>query len=115
MPYISKESVKRIRTTLKAKFPEFKLSVTCQHYSTVHIEVLSGPIDFGTPYSQVNHFYIAEHWKENMAAKKFLLKVDNIANSQNDGSGHMDSDYGFVPSYYHHINIGSWDKPYIKK
>lgn len=115
MPYISKESVKVIREKLKNTFPEFKFSVTCSNYSSVNVNVMAGPIDFGSEYSQVNHFWIDEHWKEKPKAKKFLLAVDKIMNSCNDGSGHEDVDYGFIPSYYRNISIGKWDKPYVKK
>lgn len=115
MPYISKEAVSNIRMKLKNEFPEFKFSVTCGNNSSVNIVVLAGPIDFGTEYTSVNHFWIAEHYEEKPVEKKFLLKVDEIANSCNDGSGFMDSDYGFVPSYYRNIAIGKWDKPYVKK
>jgi hypothetical protein len=115
MPYISPEKVREIRVAIRKTFPEFKFSVTCQHYMSVHIEVLSGPIDFGETYQQINHFWIAENWKENPKAKKFLLALDKIATSAFDGGGFMDSDYGYVPDYYHNINIGRWDKPYVIK
>ena len=107
MPFISPEQVKGIRETLKKEFPAFKFSVTGSNYSTVNINVKSGPINFGVnPY--INHYYIAEHWKEkNPKACKFILKVNEISQSCYHGGGFMDVDYGWVPDYYRSISIDS--------
>ena len=112
MPYISKENVKSIRNCLKIQFNDFKFSVTCQNNSTVDVVIKSGPIDFGGV-SNVNHYYINEHWESNPIARDFLNKVYSVMNAPNTGGGHEDSDYGFIPEYYKRISIGDWDKPYV--
>lgn len=114
MPYISTENVKLIRDILKKQFPKFKFSVTCEHYQKVNVSIVSGPIDFGKdPY--VNHYYIDEGWKENPEARDFLKKVYSIMQLPDNGGGHEDADYGFIPEYYKSISIGKWDRPYILK
>jgi hypothetical protein len=112
MPYISSETVKSMRTELRKRFPEFKFSVTRYHHSSVNVNVLSGPIDFGGENVQVNHFYIDEHWKGE--SRKFLKSVYDVIRK---GVRELvyDGDYGSVPTYYTHIEIGKWDRPYEVK
>ena len=116
MPYISTESVKRIRETIKKEFPEFKFSITKHHHSSVHVHILSGPIEMitntdGHRYESVNQFYIAEHYKDFPEVRDILLKIYKIVNEGNYAEV-WDGDYGAVPSFYVNIRIGDYDKPY---
>ena len=48
MPYITKDQVKAKRAALKAALPQYKLSVTTEHYSGIKVAVMAGPTDFKT-------------------------------------------------------------------
>ena len=64
MPYITKEQVKTKRDALKKALPQYKLSITTENYSGIKVVVQSGPVDFGTEYSQLNPYidYREERW-----------------------------------------------------
>lgn len=109
MPYITTERVKEIRNEIKKALPEYKFSIRCRDYSSVDISIVSGPLDFGTEYSQVNHYYIKDHYQGE--AERVLLVIKQIA-SAGVYTEVVDGDYGSVPSHYVNISIGQWDKPY---
>ena len=111
MPFISTSEVKEKRNAIKKAFPKFKFSIRCEHYSSIAINVLSGPINLGTEYEQVNQFYIDEHYENEPEKRKLLSGIYEIANRDN-GTEVIDSDYGTVPNFYVHLSIGCWDKPY---
>lgn len=115
MPYISTERVKEIRTELKSQFPDFKFSVRTENYSTVAIAILEAPFNMlpedEKKYTGVNHFYIAEHYKDEPEIKEVLLKIKDIANKGN-GTLVEDGDYGTVPNFYIDIKIGNYDNPF---
>ena len=115
MPYIATETVKMIRTKLKKQFPNVKLSVTGQHYSTLCVCVMESDIDFGVEdYAQLNEFYIEKQFADNERAQKFLLAImETIQTSHEQKELTYDYDYGSVPNYYISLNIGKWDKPYV--
>jgi len=120
MPYISKEQVKAKREALKKALPQFKMSITTEHYSGIKVAILSGPVDFGVEYSQLNQYadYREPRWDRqteqyvsNPAIADLMETVMPILN-EGIGSGFDDSDYGHVPDYYTWVHIGQWDKPY---
>jgi hypothetical protein len=119
MPYIATDKVKEIRTELKETFPELKLSVLREHYSCIEISIMEAKdpawAEYEGGYVQVNHFYIPEHYK-NPVVQATLLKIVEIAKREQTELV-FDGDYGSVPNYYIHINIGKWDRPFtlIKK
>lgn len=112
MPYISKDEVKQIRIKLKSALPKFKLSVRTKHNSEILVSIVSGPIDFGETYIQVNHFYINRDWNDLPECMNVLNTINNIIQDQKPIDGHNDSDYGFIPNYYTSIHVGAWNKPY---
>lgn len=110
MSYISpKEITTNIRKELKAQFPTFKFSVTRRNYNSISIAILKGDVDFGTEYSDVNHFWVKRDWEGQ--ALKVLSKIVSICMSDNYITSE-DSDYGSIPNYYVNLSIGKWDKPY---
>ncbi len=109
MPYVTKDQVAGMRKQLRAEFPEFKMSVRKEHSMSVNVTLLSGPVDFGTAYQQVNHFYIHEHWEGK--ARKVLARIKSVIDNGN-GVEVYDGDYGAVPNWYVRISIGDWDRPY---
>ena len=120
MPYITKEQVKAKRKALKAALPQFKLSVTTEHYSGIKVAIMEGPINFGIEYTQLNpHIdYRAESWNRyteeydsNPPVQDLLDIVMPILN-EGKGASTEDGDYGSIPDYYTWVHIGKWDRPY---
>jgi hypothetical protein len=115
MPYITSETVAAKRKQIKAAFPDFKFSVTRRHGSSICVDILSGPLDMGTTYQQVNTFYIKEHYADRPEILNILQGVYAIA-AEGKTTLTEDSDYGTVPTFYVNLNIGDWNKSYeIKK
>jgi hypothetical protein len=120
MPYISKDQVKAKREALKKALPEFKLSITTEHYSGIQVVVKSGPVDFGTTYEQLNQWINYREERYNRETGEYVARpavarlMETIMPILNEGigEGFQDSDYGHVPDYYTWVHIGSWDKPY---
>jgi len=122
MPYIKTETVKQKRNLLKKMFPEYKLSVTTRHHSTICVDIMSGPLDLlkncddrdkrdGS--ESVNHYYIKEHNKDFPEKAELLLKIKDVIGKEQRELVY-DGDYGSVPTYYINIGIGKWDKPYVQ-
>jgi hypothetical protein len=115
MPYITKDEVAKIRKEVRTEFPEYKLSVRTENYSTVAVTVMAGPIDMGkyTKGFQVNHYAIDGHFSEEPEIRDFLNKLAPIL-TRNTKEDFVDSDYGSVPNFYVRITIGDWNKHYEK-
>jgi len=119
MPYVSTDLVKSKRVELKKRFPKFKFSVTTVHNCKIAVKILSSPLDVKFTQSwrdgveSVNHFYINEHYADQPELCKVLNEIKNIINAENTG-GYEDGDYGWIPDYYIDIQIGSYEKPYVK-
>lgn len=120
MPYISKEQVTAKRKALKAALPQFKMSITTEHYSGIKVAIMQGPVDFGIEYAQLNEYadYREPRWDRdteqyvsNPAIADIMETIMPILN-EGIGSGFDDSDYGHVPDYYTWVHIGQWDKAY---
>lgn len=120
MPYITTDEVKIKRNLLKKALPEYKLSVRCVDYAVIDVSIVEGPIDLmpetDDKHRQVNHFYIESTYKDNPEALRVLTIIKDIANKGNYTASE-DGDYGSIPSFYVHINIGKWDRNYkiVKK
>jgi hypothetical protein len=114
MPYITTQDVKEIRNNLKKAFPQFKFAVRREHYSSVNVNVMAGPIDFGTGYEGVNHYWLDTNYGDNPQVLAFLKKVKDIVGG-NVYEVTYDGDYGSIPNYYYSITIGKWDRPYVIK
>ncbi len=113
MAYMSKENCLRIRSVIRERFPNCKISVVNKDYSTVSISILEAPVYFGEKlYQQVNVHWIEENFRDLVEAKKMLLDIYEIANGGNHDNSDSQSDY-FDVGFYVDINIGKWDKPFI--
>ena len=117
MPFISTERVAEIRAELRRALPEFKFSVRRKHYSCVDVVILRGPVDMmqgaQADYVNINHFYIAEHYKDRPEIMEVLLRVKEII-ATGCKTESIDSDYGHIPTFYMDLTIGDWEKPYIR-
>ena len=120
MPYITKDQVKAKRAALKKALPQYKLSVTTEHYSGIKVAVMAGPTDFGTEYTQLNPYIDYREDRYNSSTGQYdsnpniqaLLDIVMPILNEGKGEGFEDSDYGHIPDYYTWVHIGRWDKPY---
>ena len=120
MAYISQQDKKDLAPAIKAVLKNYgmKGTIAINHYSSLVVNIQSGVLDFsghfshGDGYSQVNTYWIHEHYKG--VAKDFLtellaeMKGKNYYNNDNAQFDHFDR------SHYTDINIGKWNKPYKK-
>lgn len=116
MSYISASTVAAKRKQIKAAFPDYKFSITRRHGSSICVDILAGPLDMGTTYTQVNTYYIKDHYAETPAVMNVLQGIYAIA-AEGKTTLTEDSDYGTIPTFYVNLNIGDWNKPYevVKK
>ena len=121
MAYISTETVKEMRNTIKNVFPSkdgWKFSVKRDHYSSVSCSILQAPIelriDENNTNENVNNFWIESRYNGlNDKATEILNAINDILNLNNYDRSDVQSDY-FEVGHYVTMRIGEWDKPFIK-
>jgi hypothetical protein len=115
MAYISSESVKAKREEIKKEFPSskgWKFSIVREHHTSIHCHIMESPLDLGE-HSQVNHFYIKEHYKEQPEIAEVLQKIKDILEKGNHHNSDAMTDY-FDEGFYIHLEIGKWDRKHIQ-
>ena len=126
MAYINANDVAQIRNELKEKFPKFKFGVRKGSGSlSVDVTIKSGPADFVDPhgrgYIQVNQYHLGNYGPNEQFLRE-IVEVIKTAPSRGQGFHKGDvwydrsdamTDY-FDTAYYFHINVGSWNKPYVR-
>jgi hypothetical protein len=125
MAYISANDVKAIRQELKAEFPDFRFGARKGSGSlSVDVTIKSGPTDFsdifthGTGHAQINHYHLGNYGEhQTMLAKvnEIMHNAPGRADPDRKFFDHSDAmtDY-FHTAFYTHLQIGSWDTPYIQ-
>tara|TARA_R100001594_G_scaffold53321_1_gene86964 strand:+ start:10 stop:378 length:369 start_codon:yes stop_codon:yes gene_type:complete len=118
MAYVSQEDKKKLAPAINAVLKKYKMkgTISVWHHSTLVVKLKSGAIDFsgcfshGDGYTQVNTYYINEHYSG--IQRDFLTELLDAMKGP-DYFCHDDSmtDY-FYRSHYTDINIGEWHKPY---
>jgi len=118
MPYLTKESAKLKRSLIRKAFPDYKFSITNRHLSVLSVKILAGPMELitddhdGDRYTQVNNFHIKSNYKNFPKICEVLSGIYDIMRNGNYTES-VDGDYGSIPSFYTHLSVGDWDKPYI--
>jgi len=124
MAFLNSNDVAQIRKELKEAFPKFKFGVRKGSGSlSVDVTIKSGPADFVDPhgrgYIQVNQYHLGNYGPHEQFLRK-IVDIIKTAPSRGEGFHKGDvwydrsdamTDY-FDVSYYFHINIGAWNKPY---
>ena len=119
MPYISNEEVTKKRKAIKAAFPNWKFSITKEHYTSIHVAILEADIELMSHeemiehrgYVQVNHYYIHEHYADRPEIMKALQDIADIMKEGKKESS-FDGDYGSIPNFYVNLRIGEYSKPF---
>jgi len=127
MAYMSQENkaskTPAIKTILK-KY-ELKGSLRVSNHSTLMLTIRSGKIDFIKDYAvarvyteqvyiQVNPYYIDRDFNAPSISAKALNELLDVMNIGNHDNSNPQFDH-FDVGWYSDINIGNWDKPYIKE
>jgi len=114
MAYMNQEKKAKIAAKVKPILKKYGLkgSLSVHNYSSISLNIKSGPIDFGGNRIQVNHYWLDDHYADRPVALAALkeLKQAMLAADYYDRSDAM-TDY-FDTAYYYNINVGRWDKPY---
>lgn len=114
MAYVSQEMKKELTPAIKSVLKKYRMkgSIAVRHHSTLCVTLREGCIDFGTNHTQVNHYWAHEHYSG--TARRFLLElIDAMKGSKFFDESDPQTDY-FHVSHYLSINVGRWDRPYIK-
>jgi hypothetical protein len=122
MAFVSQELKKKLAPGIKGVLKKYKMkgSIAVDNHSTLVVNLKSGSIDFekdsnsdnGYHY-QINPYWCHEHFGG--VAKDFLVELlaaMKPADVWYDNSDAM-IDY-FDTAYYVNINVGQWNKEYVK-
>lgn len=131
MAYITAKEVAVIRADLKAAFPGWKLKVCLDSgHLGVRVHFMEGPVPLHAYISddwtrppladrdavypqtkfQINHFYIKQHHPAETAI--IIEHAHAIVAKTHWDKSDISSDY-FHCAFYIHMEIGTWDKPYV--
>ncbi len=118
MGYITTERVAEIRSELKATFPDFTFRCYREHSSTVNVVIVSAPIQFLSHEQQAKGYVQANHYggfKSQFGhCPEAVEALDKIQAIITKGQTHYETgDYGMQPSFYEHIYIGEYNKPFV--
>jgi len=119
MGYISTERVAEIRSELKATFPDFTFRCYREHNSTVNVVIVSAPIQFLSHEQQAKGYVQANHYggfkSQFSHSPEAIEALDKIQAIITKGQTHYETgDYGTQPSFYEHIYIGEYNKPFVQ-
>ena len=112
MAYVSKELKAKLAPGIKAVLKKYNMkgTIAVQHHSTLVVNIRSGAIGFDNDYTQVNPYWVNEHYEG--VARDFLNElVDAMKGPDYFNNDDAQTDY-FHRSHYTDINIGRWDRPY---
>lgn len=113
MPYIDSAKVAAMRKAIRAALPDFKISVTRHHHSSVHVNIMSGNIP---TVEHVNIFHYKRTLAETRpdAGKVIDTILDALFAVEKPRELVYDGDYGSVPTFYYDVTFGKWDKDYVQ-
>lgn len=125
MAYMSQENKKSKALAIKTILKKYGLkgSIGVHNHSTLVLNITSGKIDFlgeynnskdpDATYIDVNPYWLKDHYKEDGDAVKCLAELKDAMNEGNHNKSDAMIDY-FDVGWYIDINVGKWNKPYIK-
>ena len=116
MAYMCQSEKARLAPKVKAVLKKYgmKGSLAVRDYSTLVLNLKSGPLDLADPergYSQVNMYWLADNYQGKELA--FLQEIKAAMNDGNHDNSNAMIDY-FDVGWYVNVNAGQWDKPYQK-
>ena len=113
MAYIDAATTKKIRESLKAKFPEIKFGVSKKDNISLHVTIKQSPYFDNGINSEVNKYWFQNHYEgKQRKILEGIIKTIKETGKYYDNSD-IQSDY-FDTAFYYGVHIGSWDKPHVK-
>lgn len=114
MPYIDTNKVAQMRKAIRKALPDYTVSVTKRHHSSVDVALMSGPI---VP-AEVNVFWYKDHLgPDKLDRPDAIAVIDTILAEifkvEKRRIVSEDGDYGSIPNFYYDVSFGKWDKPYV--
>jgi len=113
MAYMNQDRKRQIAAAVKPILKQYgmKGTLSVRHHSAIVLTLTEGAIDFGKTYTDVNQYWIHEHYEG--VAREFLDSVYAAMQAAGwyDRSDAM-TDH-FDTAYYISIRIGKWDKNYL--
>jgi len=116
MPYLDKNYTKQVRKELKKRYPDFKFSVRTEDHMSLRVVIREAPFnllseDNDSGYEQINHYHIDEFYEDEPKKRKLLNEISSVMMADRHTVSY-DMDYGSIPNYYIHLQIGEWDRPF---
>lgn len=131
MAYMNQEKKAKIAPVVKAICKKYgvKASLAVHNYSTLVLNIKSGPIDFFDSINRIqskrydasrfspveDSLQVNVYWyQENYDGKAldFLSEIVPALNDGNHDRSDSQSDY-FDVGWYVDVNVGAWNKPYV--
>lgn len=115
MAYMNQEKKAKIAAKMKPVLKKYGLkgSLSVHNHSSITLTIKSGKLDFGSDYVQVNPYWLESNYKGTVLKALQEIKQALLAADYYDRSD-AQIDY-FDTAYYYNINVGKWNKPYIKE
>jgi len=114
MAYINKEEVKAVRTALKAAFgKDWKFSVTGGNTSSLHINLMAGPVSMPKDAGDINHYHMESNLEqlERNDLLPVFAKIMEIGMADHWDKSDSMTDY-FHCSFYFSMGYGKFNKAY---
>ena len=115
MAYMNQEKKAKIAAKMKPVLRKYGLkgSLSVHNHSSITLTIKSGKLDFGSDYVQVNPYWLESNYSGKVLKALQEIKQALLAADYYDRSD-AQIDY-FDTAYYYNINVGKWNKPYIKE
>lgn len=115
MAYMNQEKKAKIAAKMKPVLKKYGLkgSLSVHNHSSITLTIKSGKLDFGSDYVQVNPYWLESNYSGTVLKALQEIKQALLAADYYDRSD-AQIDY-FDTAYYYNINVGKWNKPYIKE
>lgn len=121
MAYMSQQKKAALAPAIKAVMKKYgvKGTIAVRHHSTLVVNIQSGKLDMigetnvrpGTTDFSVNPYWLGDHHQGD--TYHFLVELKRAMMTGNHDNSDVMTDY-FCVGWYIDINVGSWNKPYIK-
>jgi len=114
MAYVSQEMKKELAVDIKKVLKKYgcKGNIGVKNHTSLYVDVMEGPINFGSGthgdwHHQINTYWIDDHWSG--VAKDFLKELLTAMKGKNYFcNDDIQTDY-FCRSHYTDINVGKWN------
>lgn len=108
------EITKIVRDYVKEIHNDCRFSVTCKHYSSIHVYLQEAPfpaIKDGSSEISLNKYHLDNNKQATAEALKIMIDINNFIKSFHYSDCDSMIDY-FHVNFYYSLGIGQWNKPF---